>query len=293
MSANLVMVHMTISAWTGERKAKKFDKELEVFSRSAGSEADAVTLIKKLLPPSYRQPIVQITDNIRKYWDALTLPWEHAGWDVVRAEKWSVLMDNIAKLKLDYVKLIDQMCQPEEYEKIKAFAKKRLGRLYTEGEFPTAKEMRAKYNITVESRPLIRPEDVRVAGVTETEEKKIRGDYEAEFNNKIKELETGVLDALQELLTEVDTRIKVRSATGDQKGVRYGSLQRKAKKLAEQLHNMNVNGDVDVAVLIDETIDVLTKADPERLRESEEARVVIGKQAGSLLSQLKGFGKAE
>ena len=47
----------------------------------------------------------------------------------------------------------------------------------------------------------------------------------------------------------------------------------------------------DVAVMIDETIEVLTKADPEMLRESEQVRDIVGKQAGSLLSQLKGFGK--
>lgn len=290
MSANLVMVKLTISAWTGERKAKKFGNELDVLSRSTGSDTDALTLIKKLLPTHYRTPILQMIGNIRRYWDQMTLPWEHGSWDVVRAEKWSVLMDNVAKLKADYEKLIEDMCKPEEYEKIKAFAKKRLGRLYKDVEFPTAGEFRRKYGVSVSTRPLINPKDVRIDGLGDSDQKKVKEQLEAEFANRIKDLETGVVDALRELLEEVETKIKVRSAKGDQKSVRYGSLQRKAKKLAEQLHNMNVNGDVDVAVMIDETIDVLTKADPEKLRESEQAREIIGKQAGSLLAQLKGFG---
>jgi hypothetical protein len=138
---------------------------------------------------------------------------------------------------------------------------------------------------------MVNAADVRIAGLPEADQQKIRDELETEFNGKIKELETGVVDALKELLEDIEGRIKVRTAKDDQKGVRYGSLQRKAKKLADQLHNMNVNGDVDVAVMIDETINVLTKADPERLRDSEQVREIIGKQAGTLLSQLKGFGK--
>lgn len=282
--ARLVKVRMTIHEASPYRKDKQMTLDAEA---RIGAEADTLSVTKKWLPVKWEKPLVSTVSELRKFWNQLTVPWEHGtGWDVVNVDNYQVLLDGVATRREALKAIIIEMTNDENYPELKVLAAKRLGKGFKIEEFPTQEELRRKYDVSVNEGVIPRTDDIRVEGLTDAATKNLQERVMGEYAARLTEVSQDIIGTLKDLLTEMVTRLSKEK----QHGVRYGSLMNTAKRLVGQLHNLNLTKNPELSMLIDTTIEVLTKADSEALRLNPEARDLIVKQAATLTDALVNFG---
>lgn len=145
-----MLVRLHITTWTAE----KLDKEqTERVLQDNNAERDAGKFKKNLMSGS--KLVKELNNDVTKvrHWcDKQTMPWEHRGANYLPTSLFLEFKQGWNKRKSALEGQADDIVA--NYAALKETAKRTLGSMYREEEYPTAEEVRAKYSFKVYFTPV-------------------------------------------------------------------------------------------------------------------------------------------
>jgi len=157
----LLVVKLTIHRVYGVVRRSDLSSKYEALEKT-GEESIETSL--RYIPKSWQTTLRKTYNPIKRCWQKNTLPYEDGGWRVVSAGRYESLMKDARRLELIHQQTVADMVA--QYDEIKRVAKKRLGKLWNESEFPTREGLESQLAVEFAVRPISKTNDVRLTGLT-------------------------------------------------------------------------------------------------------------------------------
>ena len=280
MSLNLndraLLVQLSVSQWT----ARKFDK------RATKSVADAFSTLKEagrynkaLLPMNDKLNAVhQKTTLIRqKYYDN-TLPWGIDGTQMLPTANYLNFTSDFRKEKGEWEWLVQDFI--DHYDQLRQDAKRILGGLHNDADYPSASEIPKKFKIDMAVYP-VPTSDFRVS-IGSDELARIQHDVE----RRVKDAEKM---AMQEVWQRLFDRVKhMAEKLADPKAIFRDSMVENARELCALLPKLNFTDNPELEQMRQQVEASLLKH-PEALRNDPDLRRDTAAEAKAIMDKMSVF----
>lgn len=286
LASRAVIVSLKISQWSGRRLDRDVTDEV---NQSHNADADAGRFNKLLIPKDALKDITKVVSETRSEFEKRTLPWIDRGGRIMDA---SAYMQNgrwvsgqIAKFDAAVSKFLG------EYPGYVAAAGARLGTMFDPSDYPTADELKAKYNMELVVMPVPTGDDFRVA-MSEHQASRIRAQIEARVEeaqrNAVADVYRRITEALERMVNRL-SNYQPAEQTGDRAiGIFRDSLVDNVRDLIEVLPSLNITGDPVLAAMASR-LRPLVEFKAETLREDAGKRRDVAHEAQKILDTLSDF----
>jgi len=271
-----LLVQLNVSQWTARKYDKRASKEV---TTAHGAASAAGRFNKSLLPMNDKlENIYRKTTLIRtKYYES-TLPWGIDGTRMLPTANYLSFMTDFRKEKGEWEQLVQEFL--DEYGQMKLDAQRTLGSLYDPDDYPTALELRYKFNMDMAVFP-VPSADFRVA-IGSEELKRIQQDVE----RRVKEAE---LAALKDVWNRLYERVKhIAEKLADPKAIFRDSMIETAKEICALLPRLNFADDPNLEAMRQQVEASLIKP-PEALRNDPDLRRDTAAEAKAIMDKMGTF----
>jgi hypothetical protein len=274
-----LLVWLTISTWT----ARKYDRKVsEKVNNDYHASADAGRYNKFLLPgdaASYKA-LITIAGSIRQQHYADTLAWSDEGWRCLPTANYMQYTETYRKRKAEFDAALDEFVR--DYPALKATAKAKLNGLYKEEDYPSAQDIRQRFNLAVEFAPIPAEGDIRV-DLSAAQIASIEASIASRIDSAVS-LATG--DAWSRLHTVVS---KINERLQDPDAIFRDSLVENANDVCDVLKRLNVTNDPDLESMRVRVMRELTRYSPDALRTNASQRSTVAAAADKILRDMSAF----
>jgi hypothetical protein len=271
-----LLVQLTISQWT----ARKYDKKATRQVADANSTImDAGRYNKALLPMNdYLDHVHKKSTHIRqKYYDA-TLPWGMDGTQMLPTSNYLNFMSEFRKERDEWNMLVNNFVH--NYDQLRQNAQRILGTLYDPADYPTATDIRRKFNMDVAVFP-VPSADFRVS-IGSEELSRIQQDVE----RRVKDAEQ---IAMKEVWTRLYDRVKhIAEKLADPKAIFRDSMVENAREICALLPRLNFADDPNLEAMRQQVEASLLKH-PEALRTNPDLRRDTAADAKKIMDAMSVF----
>jgi hypothetical protein len=265
-----VLVSMSAHGWW----ASKVDREVTSDTQARWhASSESGRFHKKLLQSGQVREIFNLDMLFRTKFRMMTLPWM----EEVRLLPGRLLMDFL-KMAEEYQRrrqdLVDSLLL--EYDQLKEEAKRTLGQMFKEQDYPTKDQIRQKFYVQI--RVLPPPSEGQFAKVPHGEA--VRQMFLDQIKSQIAEANQDLVqrlrDAAESLKTLKDTKkLQDRRLTA-------------IRRLVEGVQKLNIFKDAAVEHATNELLAVLDTVTADELRADMAKREDLAKEADRILSKLEG-----
>ena len=286
LSSKAMLASLTITQWT----ARKLDKRVTASTNAAhGAASNAGNYNKALIAGDALAKIVTASNAARSAHYQWTLPWLDDGARILPAAAY-----------FDYVKAMRSCREAFEaavteftanYDQYCDDAKRRLGDMWQESDYPAASEIARKFSFGLRQCQVPTSDDFRVQ-IAESEAEAIRA--EMEIQNK-SALDGAMKDAWERIADTIGHMSKKLSefkpATDGSKssGIFRDSLVDNVKALARVLPALNIAGDARLDAVASRIESELCRYGADELRESDLIRDKVQSVAADIVAQVSEF----
>lgn len=277
LSSKALLVQLSISQWT----ARKYDKRATEQVASANGAVNAAGRYNKdLLPMSGLLSNVQRKSAlIRKKYYQNTLPWGVDGTQILPSANYLAFTSEFRKEKADWQVVVDRfICA---YESLKSDAKRVLGSLYSDADYPTLNKVKAKFNISMVVMP-VPSGDFRV-DIADDELARITSDVEA----RVKDAAKGAMDEAWKRLHESVKHMAEKLADPD--AIFRDTLVENTREICSVLPRLNFADDPNLEAMRIEVERSLTQHKPDSLRNNPELRRDKAAEANDIMKRMGAF----
>lgn len=286
ISNRAMLASLNISQWSAVRKERAVEAEV---AAAHGAERSMGRYQKLLVPKAALEPIVKAVSAARSFHLSRTLPWLDSGARILPAAEYQEYMGENAKLKAAFGRAVDAFVQayPEHIEA----ARRALGSLFSERDYPRPEEVRALFKYEVAINPLPDKRDFRVM-LDASEVAIIQTQIEARARE-------GVQSAMADLWQRAHdvTAAMVERLTATREGpngeklpaIFRDSLVENVRELVGLLPRLNVTGDARLDAIAREMGERLLVANAEELRASAPLRESVARDAAAILAQMESY----
>lgn len=282
LSERAMLMTLNISQWSG----RKFDRDVTTeVNRQHGASQDAGRYNKALLPKEALAGIQRVCGATRQWFVSSTAPWLNDGTRIKAVERY--LEDSSKFQDFQYQLESEKRLFLDKYVDYKAEARRKLGDMYNEADYPTSFELEHKFGMAMRVMPVPTGDDFRVA-LGADEVARIRDD-----------IERAVTEATQAAMQDVYKRVAEAVSTMAQKlseykpagfgtkaeGIFRDSLVENVRDLIELLPGLNITGDPKLTELTVKLSD-LTQYDADALRRDDHLRKSTAEQAQLMLGDI-------
>jgi len=277
VSTRAMLVSLRVSKWS----ARKFDRKAsEEITDSASAERTAGRFNKHLLAgAAAHKAAIDAGSHARTTHYDQTLPWADEGWRLLPTANFESYTDAMRKERVNFDRAADALVV--EYPALRAQARAKLGTLYKDEDFPTAKVVRSRFAWAIEFAPVPSAGDIRLDLPAEQLAK-----IEESITNRSELAAKSAMEAAWERLTEVVARIK--RASGPD-GIVRGTLIDNARDVCDVLARLNVSDDADLERLRSRVEKELTSVFVDDLRTDDALRVDTERRATEIMSAMSAF----
>lgn len=272
LSRKAMLVTVTVSCWTATKTDKKVSNEVEAQHQAS----NAGRYNKMLIAKSALDPLTSQAASIRQLHYKLTLPWIDNGGRLLPAKLYMDYQQQMGAAKNKYAAMADDFVR--DYDVLVNDSRKRLGTMFNERDYPTAKQLRQKFGVDTDILPVPEGSDFRVE-VAQSERNLIMADIEAKLH---KRQALAMADAWGRVKTVVST---IRDRCADDKPIFRQSLMENAESLVKLLPGLNISEDpvlAQAAELISKNLLVSLVA----LKNSKQLRLQLVARAQQILSMV-------
>lgn len=273
----VMLVELRVSQWT----ARKQDRRVADAVASANHvDAKVGAYYKSLLDPEILESIKKhVTETRAKYYKA-TLPWSDDGPRILTADLYFDFMNEMNEARTRFESNVNAFLSDYPYHREEA--KRFLGSLFRDEDYPEPEELAKKFGFALHVRPLPISSDFRCS---------LGGD---EVDRIREQIEQDTADTLQstvrsafERIYEVASRYADRLA--DPKNVFRDSMVESAQELAELMPKLNFTNDPELARLTEVVRDKLAAHKPDALRHNHTVRAEAAAAAKNVVSDIESF----
>ena len=267
-----MLVELTIRQWT----ARKNDKSATYTVQTTFQTGDAGRYNKQLIAKQALDAINSKANAIRTFHYKHTLPWGNKGQHLLPAKRFFDYRQGINQLRSEFNDEVQKFL--DRYEHWVDEARNRLGSLFDPTDYPTSKELSARFGVDLDILPVPTSGDFRVE-VANEERQELITQIEAASQERQANANRACYDRVRDVLQ----RMKQQCVPGKTRIT--DSLVDDVRELTNVLDDLNVNDDPEL-IRINQEIrrDLLT--DAEALRRSPTTRAAVGDRAAEILESI-------
>jgi hypothetical protein len=271
-----LLVQLSVSQWT----ARKYDKKVTNEVASAhGTTTAAGRYNKSLLPMNdYLDRVHKKTTHIRTKFYENTLPWGIEGTMMLPTSNYLQFMTDFRKEKGEWQYLVNEFVS--NYDQLRLDAKRLLGSLYDDADYPDESDVARKFNMDMAIFP-VPSTDFRVA-IASDELTRIQQDVE----KRIADAQT---TAMKEVWDRLYDRVKhMAEKLADPKAIFRDTMVENTKELCALLPRLNFMDDPNLEQLRQQVEASLLKH-PEALRNDPDLRRDTAAEAKAIMDKMSVF----
>lgn len=260
ISSKAMLVDLRVSQWTARKTDKRAAAEV---AASHNAAVKAATVYKSLIDSAALDKVKEVVTAARTYHYKMTLPWSDAGPRVLSSKAYFDYMEGMQKYAVEFQTAVDVLLK--DYPLHRQEAKRMLGTLFDDNEYPNLAALQAKFAFNLSVLPLPTGGDFRVE-LDSDEVELIRQEIEASTGMALRQ---AVVDAYQRVAKVVNAYID-RLAKPDT--IFRDSLVDNACELADILPGLNFADDPHLEAIATKLREKLCAYEPSELRENPVAR---------------------
>jgi hypothetical protein len=287
LAQKAVLATLQISCWNAHRFDLKVTEEIH---NDYHSGKDTGRYNKRLLPRSDLREIVSIIDRARAAHFKYTQPWLDDGSRVLPTVLYVDFTTEMKKLRLEFEAAVDKFCR--EYPNAIDRYQPTLGELFNRDDYPSVREIKRKFLFDVFIVPCVDTDDIRIS-ISKEQISEVKRDLESRMDNVVTTAMKDKAEALHKLVEHMSERLKAYTPSkgkGERaEGTFKDSLVEKVRDLAQLLPAFNLTNDPKLKAITDRVVKELCKHDADVLRDDEEVRKQVAKNAARILKDVSAF----
>lgn len=272
-----LLVSLSISQWTARKLDKKATKEVADINRASTS---AGRYNKSLLPLNdLLANVHQKTGVIREKFAKNTLPWGVDGTRILPSANYLQFMQDFRKEKSEWQSLVNTFL--DNYEYLVAEAKRWLGDLYDEKDYPPKDRIIDKFNMDMGIFP-VPSNDFRVE-LSSDELTRIQEDLESRMTSIQQE---AMNDCWHRLYKHVE---HITEKLSDPKNIFRDSMIENARETCDLLTRLNISEDPNLEAMRQAVERKLLDHHPDTLRNDLDVRQDTAEEARKIMDAMSTF----
>jgi len=277
LSDRALLVQLTISQWTARKYDKKATQEV---ATTFNTSKDAGRYNKSLLPMNdYLDRVHKKTTHIREKFYKNTLPWGMEGTMMLPTTNYLAFMNEFRKEKNEWLTLVNDF--KSNYLQLKDDAKRVLGQLYADADYPTESEVGNKFRIDMAVFPV--PSTDFRCQIASDELSRIQQDVEARVAD-------AQATAMKEVWTRLYDRVKhMAEKLADPKSIFRDTLVENLQEQCTMLSRLNFMDDPNLEALRQQVEGTLASHHPDALRNDPDLRRDTAAEAKAIMDKMSVF----
>jgi len=272
-----LLVSLSISQWTARKLDKKATKEVADINRASTS---AGRYNKSLLPLNdLLANVHQKTGVIREKFAKNTLPWGIDGTRMLPSANYLQFMQDFRKEKAEWQSLVTTFL--DNYEYLVAEAKRWLGDLYDEKDYPSKESIIGKFSMDMGIFP-VPSNDFRVE-LSSDELTRIQEDLESRMTSIQQE---AMNDCWHRLYKHVE---HITEKLSDPKNIFRDSMIENARETCDLLTRLNISEDPNLEAMRQAVERKLLDHHPDTLRNDLDVRQDTAEEARKIMDAMSVF----
>ena len=271
-----LLVQLSVSQWTARKYDKKATQEV---ASSHGVQSAVGRYNKSLLPMNdLLDRVHKKTTHVRTKFYENTLPWGIEGTMMLPTSNYLQFMTDFRKEKSEWQYLVDQFVG--NYDQLRLDAKRLLGSLYNDADYPDENEIARKFKMDMAIFP-VPSTDFRVS-IASDELTRIQQDVE----RRVQEAQTV---AMKEVWDRLYDRVKhMAEKLADPKAIFRDTMVENTKELCALLPRLNFMDDPNLEQLRLQVEGALLKH-PDALRNDPDLRRDTAAEAKAIMDKMSVF----
>ena len=272
-----LLVSLSISQWMARKYDKKATKEVADINRASTS---AGRYNKSLLPLNdLLANVHQKTGLIREKFAKNTLPWGIDGTRILPSANYLTFMQDFRKEKGEWQYLVQNFI--DNYDTLVDEAKRWLGDLYDEKDYPARDKIVEKFNMDMAILP-VPTNDFRVE-LSSDELSRLQEEMEGRMATVQQE---AMMDAWGRLYKHVQ---HIAEKLADPKGIFRDSMVENAQETCDLLTRLNIADDPNLEAMRREVEAKLISHHPDSLRNDPDLRQDTAEEARKIMDLMGSF----
>jgi hypothetical protein len=274
LTERALLVGLNIREWG----ARRHDRDAtDHVAREHGADPAAGCYTKALVPKKFLAKIASVRTEARSLHHQLTLPWGDDGYRILPVDLHLEYMDRFRALRARFEQAVTDFLGA--YDEAKAAARKTLGTLYREDDYPPSWRLRRAFAFEVRPQPLPTGRDWRI-DLPEDTVARIR----EELTTRLEDAHRLALAELHQRLAGVVSHMATTLALPDK--IFRDSLVGNVRRLCDLLPALNLARDPDLDSLTREIEIRLASLNPDVLRTDPTRRQAAAVDAAALLDTI-------
>jgi hypothetical protein len=235
---------------------------------------------KSLVAREEIQKIWQLVYEARRYHYSVTLPWGDNGSRLLPATLYLDFTKKISAYRQQFISRVEKFLSL--YPDLIKDAKKSLGGLFKQDDYPSPGALRGKFSFETHFTPISDANDVRVK-LQEEDVEKLKRQIEARQTDLQAEAMRSVWERLYEVVGHLSEKLN------DPKAIIRDSVVEKVHDLVAILPKLNIAGDAALNSMTNEIRKKIIRHTPEEMRKTDGVRGEVAKEASEILDKMKGY----
>jgi hypothetical protein len=275
LASKAVIVNVEVAATTMKVTDKLASEEL---TDRKNAQSKAAKVVKNLVNPSNLKAIIAVQSAFRAYLMKQTVPWMGGTVLLPKASLFD-FTSKVNEFKRELLKEVEVFL--DRYQNLITEARSELGDLFDERSYPDPDELRGKFSIDVNILPVPDFNKFTELGLDQSMTDLLKQEA-LESENKL------MRDATMALYQRVRTRVEMlANRFKDPETKKYReSLVEGLEVLVYTLPDLNVAGDTNLQMILDDITAMLGTFTMEEAKKSEDIRKNVASQCDAILDKL-------
>jgi hypothetical protein len=278
-----VMAAVRLSfVWLGCRKTLTAEQKSEA-ADAFGAAGEYFSAAKKLLDtshPSYKA-VTSVRGRIISYWKGTSLPYPEPGLRLIRQHDIGAFNVQMTTLQAELAEVVDELDQ--RYDELKQSARRRLGRLYNSGDYPSS--LRELFAVTWDFPSFEPPSYLRQISPELYQQESRR--ISARFEEAVQLAEAAFTDEFSKLVAHLTDRLSGQE-DGKPKVFRDSAIEN-LTTFFDRFRHLNVQSSEQLDGLVEQAKQIVRGVQPQQLRDDQAFRQQIASQLSVVQSQVEGM----
>lgn len=285
LTEKAMLIRVTITGWSGRKYDAKVSAQV---AHDHGARGDAGNFNKILVAKSALADIVRIANETRQFFYDNTSPWGDDDYRILPSKNYLTVVEGLRDRRSKHEEAARIFC--DAYPDLKDDARIGLNGLFRESDYPHVSVIRSKFRFDFSVMPLPDAKDFRV-DMSDDEVVRIQADIESRVNKGIENALTDLWQRIHNTVSHMSERLKAYSV--DDKGKVSNpfrdSLVGNLRDLVDLLPRLNVTENAELADMTERLSSLLCPYEPETLRNSDELRESVSRDADAILADMAGY----
>ena len=261
--------------WFGTRKTLSAEQKAQA-AESFGAEGDFLSAGKKLLDT--RHPRFKAATAVRNravaYFKGISLPFPEPGIRLIRQEDIDSVNGHLSDLRAELDDAVDQL--DDHFAELKAAARRRLGTLYCEADYPAS--LRGLFDMAWDF-PSVEPPSYLQRLNPELYRQECQR-VVARFDEAVQLAEQAFLDELSKLVAHLTERLT--GQVDSKPKVFRDSAVTNLTEFFERFRQLNIGSNEQLDQLVNDAQQIVVGVEPQKLRDNQSLREHVSEQLGAV-----------